>query len=46
MNTTENTKVWEAPVLIIELLECTESGIETLGGFHENTLESYVPTSV
>jgi hypothetical protein len=25
MNTTENTKVWEAPLLIIQLLECTES---------------------
>ena len=25
MNTTENTKVWEAPVLIMQLLECTEN---------------------
>jgi hypothetical protein len=25
MKTTENTKVWEAPLLIIQLLESTES---------------------
>jgi hypothetical protein len=44
MNTTENTKVWEAPVLTIELLECTESGMSNLGT--ENSWSEYVPTSV
>jgi hypothetical protein len=44
MNTTENTKVWEAPVLIIELLESTESGMSN--NSTENSGSQYAPTSV
>jgi hypothetical protein len=44
MNTTENTKVWEAPLLTIELLESTESGVSTWGT--ESSWSGYAPTSL
>ncbi len=44
MNTTENTKVWEAPLLTIELLESTESGASPWGT--ESSWSGYAPTSL